>query len=91
VKPAGVIKVGFESDIVAVLTPPISVVLPAKPLIITVKTKANMFDHLSKAELFVTGILSPNLLFLLFTYKKFSIYIANDFGAQVEESKSLRL
>ena len=53
VKPAGVINVGFESDMKAVFTPPISVVLPAKPFIITVKTKAMTFAHLSRAELFV--------------------------------------
>jgi hypothetical protein len=60
--------VGFASEISAVFTPPISVVLPAKPLTITVKTKAIMFDHLSKTELVSTFRLSQSQ-FLLCVYK----------------------
>jgi hypothetical protein len=62
VKPAGVISVGFESEMNAVFTPPISVVLPAKLFTITVKIKATMFDHLSRAELF-DAIFSLPILF----------------------------
>ena len=51
VKPAGVINVGFESDMKAVFTPPMRVVLPAKPLMIIVNTKAIIFVHISRAEL----------------------------------------
>jgi len=72
VKPAGVINVGLESDMKAVLTPPISVVLPAKLFTITVKTKATMFDHLSRAELFAAVFTLSQFYFRFFTYKRFS-------------------
>ena len=73
VKPAGVINVGFESDMKAVFTPPIRVVLPANPFIITVKTKAIIFAHLSRAELFVAILSLSRFYLLLFTYKMFSV------------------
>ena len=73
VKPAGVINVGFESDMKAVFTPPMSVVLPAKPFIITVKTKAIIFADLSRLELFVAISSFSKFLLLLFTYKTFSV------------------
>jgi hypothetical protein len=60
--PAGVINVGFESEISAVFTPAKRVVLPAKLFTITVKTKTTMLDHLSRTELLVTNNLSPNPL-----------------------------
>jgi hypothetical protein len=72
VKPAGVINVGFESDMKAVLTPPISVVLPAKPLMITVSTKATIFIQLSKAELLGDIHFLSNFYFSVFKYKTFS-------------------
>jgi hypothetical protein len=50
-----------------------SVVLPAKPLTITVNTKATMFDHLSKTELLATIYHLSQSYFLFFVYKKFSI------------------
>lgn len=68
VKPAGVINVGFESDMKAVFTPPISVVLPANPFISTVKTNAIIFAHLSRAELFV-AILPLSTFNVVLKYK----------------------
>ena len=73
VNPAGVINVGFESEIKAVFTPPISVVLPANPFIITVKTKAIILAHLSKAELLVAILPLSRFHLLLFTYKILSV------------------
>ena len=65
VNPAGVINVGLESDMKAVFTPPISVVLPASPFIITVKTNAMIFAHLSRAELFVAILVSLQISFVV--------------------------
>lgn len=48
--PAGVMRVGFASEISAVILPPRIVVLPAKPLTRTVNTKAIMFAPFKMAK-----------------------------------------
>ena len=63
---------GLESEIKAVLTPPINVVLPAKPLTITVNAKAIMFIHLSRAEL-VDICLLTNSYFQCLSIKNLAI------------------
>jgi hypothetical protein len=65
--------VGFESEMKAVFTPPIRVVLPAKPFTITVKTKAMILANLIKAELFVVILPLSRFHLLLFPYKIFSV------------------
>ena len=67
-------RVGFASEICAVFFPPIVVVLPAKPLMMTIKTNAIMLAHLVRPE-FSDAIILPNSFLLLEIYK--TIYLSD--------------
>jgi len=67
-------RVGFASEIYAVFFPPMVVVLPAKLLMMTIKTNAIMLTHLVRPE-FSDAIILPDSLLLLEIYK--TIYLSD--------------